>query len=150
MDNTAKQRSDDLTQQAIAAGKLEDFREDFRERLRWLKDNRPQSFSQALSHYNDVLVPNVAAGNAALKEWLQYGRLLGDLSGAGKVVAIDETGRARDSSDELNLLVLHLPDDTAVPALALIIPRELTAAQRSTLDLLANRRKAAQRQDKNE
>lgn len=150
MDNTAKQRSDDFTQQAIAAGKVEDFREDFRERLRWLKDNRPQSFSQALSHYNDILVPNVAAGNAAMQEWVQYGRLLGDLSGAGKVVAIDESGRARDFGDEINSLVLHLPDDTAVPALALIIPRALTAAQRATLDLLANRRRAAQQQDRSE
>ena len=139
MDNTAKQRADALTDEAISAAELEDFREDYRERLRWLKDNRPQHFPDALSHYNDVLVPNIAAGNDPFAEWLEYGKLLGELSGAGKTVSIDETGRAKKLTNEAGLLDLHLPEDTSVPALRLAIPRKMSDAQRATLDLLAKR-----------
>ena len=138
MEDTAKQKADDLTERAITAGMYEDFREEYRARLRWLKDNRPQYFAQALAHYNDVLVPNVANGNDAVAEWVEYGRTLGQLSGEGKIVAIDETGRAHPYQG-LTGLILHLPDDTAVPALALAVPKTLSAAQKATMDLLVRR-----------
>ena len=140
MDNTAKQRTDGLTEAAISAAGFEDFREDYRDRLRWLKDNRPQHFADALAHYNDVLVPNIAAGKDPIAEWLEYGRLLGDLSGAGKAVSIDATGRAKKLTVETGHLDLHLPDDTATPALRLAVPRHLSDAQKATLDLLAAKR----------
>lgn len=139
MDNTAKQRADAATDQAIEYAGLDDFREDYRERLRWLKDNRPQQFAQALSHYNDVLVPNVASGRDAIAEWLEYGRLLGELSGAGKSVTIDETGKAHKLGT-VSGLALHLPEDTGIPALRLAVPRDLTASQKATLQLLVPQR----------
>ena len=136
MDDTAKRLADERTDQAIADAPFEDFREAYRDRLRWLKDNQPQAFSRVLSHYNDILVPNIAAGADPIVEWMEYGRLLGNLSGAGKVMRIDETGRAFPLEEGINGLVLHLPEDTSVPALALAVPKSLSDAQKATLGLL--------------
>ena len=136
MDDTAKRLADERTDQAIGDAPFEDFREAYRERLRWLKDSQPQAFTRALSHYNDILVPNIAAGAAPLAEWLEYGRLLGNLSGAGKVMQIDETGRAFPFTNGAEGLILHLPEDTNVPALALTVPKALSDAQKATLGLL--------------
>ena len=142
MDDTAKARVEASTAEAIATGPFEDFREAYRERLRWLKDSRPDDFARALKHY-EALAESIAAGSQPIEAWLDYGRRLGELSGAGKLMAIDATGRAQPasgvSSDEL---LLHLPDDNAVPALALAIPRALTEAQKASLDLLVRRKLA--------
>jgi hypothetical protein len=139
MDDTAKRLADERTDQAIANAPFEDFREAYRERLRWLKDSQPQGFSRALSHYNDILVPNIAGGADPLVEWMEYGRLLGNLSGAGKVMRIDETGRAFPFANETDGLILHLPDDTNVPALALAVPKRSSDAQKATLGLLVKK-----------
>ena len=139
MDDTAKRSADALTEKALAEGPYADFRDGYRERLRWLKDNRPDAFGRALDHYNDLLVPNIANGAAPLTEWIDYGRRLGELTGKGRLVRIDETGRAADIGNDLTGLLLHLPDDTAAPALALAVPRELSEAQRATLDLLVRK-----------
>ena len=136
MDDTAKRLADERTDAAIGQASFEDFREAYRDRLRWLKDNQPQGFARALSHYNDTLVPNIAGGADPLAEWLNYGRLLGNLSGKGKAVAVDETGRSFPFENEVAGLLLHLPDDTNIPALALAVPRNLSDAQKATLNLL--------------
>jgi len=148
MDDTAKRRAEELTEKAISEASLEDFRAVYRDRLRWLKDNKSAAFTRALAYYNDILVANVENGGNAIMEWVEYGRQLGDLTAAGKVVRIDETGRARPYETEaakpaksanlanLDGLILHLPDDTNVPALALAVPRQLSDAQKATLQLL--------------
>jgi hypothetical protein len=137
MDDAAKRRADERTDHALNEAPFEDFRATYRDRLRWLKDRQPQAFSKALSHYNDVLVPNIAAGADPLQEWIEYGKALGELSGTGRTVVIDETGRSSTFTGEQSGLVLHLPESTSVPALALMVPRALTDAQRATLSLLA-------------
>lgn len=136
MDDTAKRTADERTDQALSAAPLDDFRPAYRDRLRWLKESQPQSFTRALTHYNDILVPKIARGAEPLSEWLVYGRMLGELSGPGKTVNIDAEGRARPFADSADGLILHLPDDTGVPALALAVPRELSDAQKATLTLL--------------
>ena len=139
MDDTAKARVESRTAEAIAAGPYEDFREAYRERLRWLKDARAQAFSQAVASY-ERLVADVANGGDPIEKWLEYGRQLGELSGPGKVIGIDETGREVPVSGSGNQLILHLPDDISVPALPLAIPRQLSVHQKSTLDLLVRRK----------
>lgn len=139
MDDAAKRRADEVTETAISHGPYQDFREAYRIRLRWLKDNRPQQFAEALSHYNDVLVPNIAGGNDPVREWIEYGLRLGQLSGSGKTVAVDETGRAFPFAGQVDGLILHLPEDTATPALALAVPRQLSEAQQATLQLLVGK-----------
>jgi hypothetical protein len=140
MNDSAKRRSDELTETAISAAMIADFREAYRERLRWLKETQPQAFNRALAHYNEILVPNIAEGTDPIAEWLEYGKLLGNLSGPGKILSIDETGRAGPASGVVAGLLLHLPDDTGVPALALAIPKDLSDAQRATLNLLVKQR----------
>jgi hypothetical protein len=139
MDDTVKTGAEARTTEAIAAGALEDFREAYRERLRWLKEARPQAFSQAVAHY-ETLVSNIASGHKPVDAWLEYGRQLGELSGAGKVYAIDESGRATPASPGEGQMLLHLPDDINVPALPLAVPRMLSEHQKATLDLLVRRK----------
>src|SRR5688572_10639649 len=142
MDDTVKARIEATTAAAIASGPFEDFREAYRDRLRWLKESRPDEFARALKHY-DALAESIAEGSPPIEAWLDYGRRLGELSGAGKLMAIDATGRARPASGaSSNELLLHLPDDTGVPAMPLAIPRSLTDAQRASLDLLVRRKLA--------
>lgn len=140
MDDTAKRRSDERTETAISTGKFADFREAYRERLRWLKETQPHGFTKALEHYNEVLVPNIAEGTDPIAEWIEYGRLLGQLSGRGQVLRIDETGRAHGFDGRLDGLILHLPDDTNVPALALAVPAVSSEAQQATLGLLVKQK----------
>ncbi|HEY0809497.1 MAG TPA: hypothetical protein VGD49_05010 [Longimicrobiales bacterium] len=144
MDDTAKHQVEARTAEAIDQGPYEDFRQAYRDHLRWLKETNPQGFSKALGYYNDILAANIAAGHDPLSEWLEYGRTLAKLSGPGTVYRIDSTGRASAASDvsALGDVILHLPDDTRVRALPLAIPRELSAPQRATLDLLVNRKLA--------
>lgn len=139
MDDTAKLVAEKRTAEALEGSPFDDFRDAYRERLRWLKDARPEGFSEALAHYAQ-LVDNIGRGDAPLHEWLTYGKRLGELSGAGKVVAIDASGRAQPVSQFEDSLLLHLPDDINVPALPLAVPRDLSEAQKASLDLLVRRR----------
>jgi hypothetical protein len=142
MDDTAKSQVDARTADAISGGPFQDFRDAYRQHLRWLKDTNPKGFSTALSYYNDILAANIAAGHDPLHEWLEYGHTLARLSGPGTVYSIDETGRALPMSEisDTTTVLLYLPDDASVRAFPLAIPRELSSHQRATLDLLVNRK----------
>ena len=142
MDDTAKAQIETRTAEAIENGPYEDFRQAYRDHLRWLKETSPRGFSNALKYYNDILAANIAAGHDPLGEWLEYGRTLAQLSGPGKVYRIDETGRALPVTDVAGSrgVLLHLPDDINVRAFPLAIPRTLSPHQRATLDLLVNRK----------
>lgn len=139
MDDTVKVTAESRAAAAIEAGPYSDFREPYRERLRWLKEARPHAFSEAVASY-EKLVANVAAGTDPIAAWLEYGARLGELSGRGKVVGIDESGREVQPNASPTHLVLHLPDDINVPALPLAVPRTISAAQKATLDLLVRRK----------
>ena len=139
MDDTAKARAEGRTREAIESGPYEDFREAYRERLRWLKEARGNAFTSALAHY-ETLVQSIADGGDPVREWLQYGRHLGELSGTGKVYAIDASGRALGPTGAADEMLLHLPDDVSVPALPLAVPRSISEHQKATLDLLVRRK----------
>src|SRR5205809_1075309 len=114
---TADQRLEELLQQR----QLRDPREFFRERLRLLKERDRAAFQRALDHYDQILLPNVAAAGADVRlEWLDYGRLLAELSGAGRIIVLDQNGRAgMNETPDDDALVLHVPDDEATPVLVL-------------------------------
>ena len=138
MDDAAKALAETRTAEALADSPYQDFREVYREHLRWLKEADAQAFAQALSYYNEKLIPNIAGGSDPLHEWLDYGRTLAKLSGPGKIWGIDESGRA--GAESQGGLLLHLPDDINLRALPLAIPKQLSPHQKSTLDLLVNRK----------
>ena len=127
---------------ALADSAFADPRPAFRDRLRLFREEQPQAFAAALEYYETVLVPSVAADDSdPLSAWVQYGRRLGELSGPGRTLAIDGSGRAHPHTGEPRPddLLLHVPNDTATQVLPLAVPRSLTAAQQATLDLLVHR-----------
>jgi hypothetical protein len=142
MAETEKTRADAHMDAALAQSTFEDPRPAFRDRLRLFREEQPDAFAAALQYYENVLVPAVAAAESEpLSEWVQYGRRLGELSGPGKTMAIDTTGRARTHSGAARdgELLMHIPHDTATQVLALAVPRQLSPAQQATLDLLVHR-----------
>ncbi|HET9439930.1 MAG TPA: hypothetical protein VFO52_07150 [Longimicrobiales bacterium] len=141
MDDTAKTAVEAQTARAIAEGPYEDFREAYRERLRWLKEARPAAFTEARAAY-DALVENIARGSNPVEQWLKYGKQLGELSGRGKIVGIDASGRSGQATADGTTLILHLPDDISVPALPLAVPRNVSDPQKATFDLLVRRKLA--------
>ena len=144
MSDPQRTRAETRTDDAVAASGFEDPRIALRRRLKHLKDNQPTAFAKALEYYEQDLVPRIADGGDPLAEWLDYGRQLGDLTSPGRTMSVDASGRARPirSGLEDQTLVLHIPHDTAADVLPLAVPRELSAAQQATLDLLVNRARA--------
>lgn len=135
--------TDQRLERVLEEQNLRDPREFLRDRLRFLKDRDRALFQRALDYYETVLQPNVSAADSdPALEWLEYGKLLASLSGAGRVLAIDPSGRAGDAPEQCapNSLLLHVPDDEATPVLVLSAPRELSAPQQASFDLLVLRK----------
>jgi hypothetical protein len=145
--------TDQRLEKALAEQNLRDPREFLRDRLRLLKERDRAVFQRALDYYENVLQPNVSAPDSdPAFEWLEYGKLLAELSGSGRVVAIDPTGRdtatrrrggAATNSPSLRspaVLILHVPEDEAIPVLVLSAPRELSTPQQASFDLLVLRK----------
>ncbi|MGH7469721.1 MAG: hypothetical protein ACRENP_17365 [Longimicrobiales bacterium] len=142
MGENEKARAEARMDAALAASGLQDPRPAFRERLRYFREEQPAVFGEALEYFEKTLVPRVAAEDAApLHAWFEYGQRLSELTGPGRTMAIDVTGRARPHTGQppLDRLILHVPHDPAVPVLPLIVPRELSEPQKATLDLLVHR-----------
>jgi hypothetical protein len=125
--------------EALARTGSRDPREYYRERLRALRDRDEQAFQRAREHYETRLLPAVAREDSdPLAEWLDYGRILADLTTPGRAVAIDPTGLAHPYSPPVpaDRLVLHLPTSAREPALLIGLPPALSPAQRASFDLL--------------
>jgi hypothetical protein len=135
-----RQRADTRLDEALERGALRDPRDFYRDRLRLLKELDPAAFDEARRYYEEELIPRVAADDSdPVLEWIELGRKLG---GAGRVVMIGVDGLASDyaTPGARDQLVLHLPDDTRTPVLALNVPRELSPARQATYDLLVERK----------
>ncbi len=123
---------------ALRASGARDPRDFYRTALRELKDVNPTGYEGAVRHYQDVLVHSIASGEAdPLPAWREYGRLIAECTARGTTVEIDDTGRSRPytSAAPLDHLVLHLPDEGG-RALLISLPRNPSAAQRATWELL--------------
>lgn len=133
-----KERADARLEAALATAGLEDSRPVLRARLRRLKGEDQVAFAQAVKSYEEEVVPALADGPAPLDAWLGFARTLGERTGAGRLVAIDATGRAAPYADPYRPgdLVVHLPDDPAAPALAAALPAAASDQQRAAYDLL--------------
>jgi len=131
---------------ALAAAGLEDSRPALRARLKLLRERDAGAFEQAVRRYEDEIVPALAVSMSPLDDWLEYAKLLGELSGSGEFVAIDETGLASDWAPPYRpgTLVLHLPGDPALPALPAAVPVVPTAPQQAARELLLEGRLGSQ------
>lgn len=138
-DQRLRERADQRFEQALGEAGARDPREFYRRRLRELRADNPDAFGRAVEYHDARLVPAVARDDSdPLAEWLEYGRFLAGLTCPGRTVQIDPTGLAAEYTPPVPLdhLVLHLPDDTRRPALAVGLPPRLSPAQRATYDLL--------------
>ncbi|MBI4545122.1 MAG: hypothetical protein HY703_08010 [Gemmatimonadetes bacterium] len=139
MDEALRTRAEERLHQAFQERALGDSRESYRRRLKVLKDRDPAAFQKAVAYYEEILLPRLAdPATDPVAEWAEYGRLLAELAGTGRLVEIGANGRARPHAPPApaDHLVLQIPDDPAVPALALSLPLRPTPAQRATYDLL--------------
>ena len=130
-----------LTAAAARLG-LADPRPAYRERLRFLKDERPDAFATALRHYEEKVLPELASGDDAIAAWVQYGEAIAGFTAAGRLITVDAQGRALKFATPVpqGALILHVPDDTAAPVLVAASPASPSPAQQATLYLLVNRK----------
>jgi hypothetical protein len=139
MGEDLRERAAARLERALAEAGVEDPRAAYRARLRELRARDPAALAESVRYYEEVLLPRVAdEGSDPIAEWLEYGRLLAELGGPGRVVEVDPSGRARPyrGGSPREQLLLHLPDDPRRAVFVLGMPRELSAPQRATYDLL--------------
>lgn len=138
-----RSRADLRFEHALERTGARDPRDHLRGMLRALKDADPDGYQRALAYFSDTLVPTVAADDSdPLAEWLEFGRVLGELTEPGRTVQIDPGGRARPYARPVppDALVLHLPERAGRAALLLGLPPELSPHQRASYDLLVRQR----------
>lgn len=131
-----------LTQALLARGQA-DPRASYRERLRQLRAQQSGLFDAATRHYSEVVLPSLVDVAAdPIETWVDYGRFLAELEGPGRVVRIDESGRAEGatSADGSSTMLIFLPEDRHQRALALLTPAQPSAAQKASYDLLVGGR----------
>lgn len=117
---------------------LRDVQPLYRELLLRLKAADPDLYRRAVTRYEEEVVPRLEGEEEPLAVWVGYGAWLAARLQAGRVVAIDESGRAEtvDGDPPLGPLLLHLPDERDVPATVLALPADPSPPQRTTVELL--------------
>ena len=140
-----KSRAKARLETALQDADRQDPRPLYRPALKYLRDRDPEGFRDALRYFEEELIPAVAGEADPLAEWLAYGRRLARALGDGRLVELDSTGRARPVSDPAAArgLVLHVPDDSAAPAIALRYPADPSRAQKAAFELLIEGRQTA-------
>ncbi|MFO8174761.1 MAG: hypothetical protein R6T96_10795 [Longimicrobiales bacterium] len=143
MDESTRERAERRFDEARAASGARDPRDFYRAALRDLKETNPAGYEEAVQHFQAVLVPSIASGGAEpLAAWREYGRLIAELTGPGRTLAIDETGRAQPYSPGIPMdrLVLHIRDERGARALLVSLPPDPSPAQLATYHLLVKGR----------
>lgn len=139
MDQDVREEAERRFEEARKASGARDPRDFYRQALRDLRGSNPEGYDQAVGHFERVLVPSIASGEAEpLGAWREYGRLIAEITDSGRTVEIDDTGRAQPytADSPLDRLVIHLPDRRGARALLVSLPPDPTPAQRATFDLL--------------
>lgn len=143
MEREAREEADRRFADALGESGARDPRDFYRRAIRELRQANRPGYDRAVSHFQEVLVPSIANGEAdPLWAWREYGRLIAEITAPGRTVAIDETGRARpfDSDAPMEMLVLHLPEGKGGRAILVSLPPTPSPAQRATYDLLVGGR----------
>jgi len=138
-----RERAERRFEEALRTSGARDPREFYRSRLRSLKESDPEAFRKGLAYFEETLLPTVAREETdPLGAWMEYGRYLAGLSAEGETVQIDPGGRATPFGLPVDpaALILHLPRDSDLEALAVGLPPKLSEAQRAAYDLLVLRK----------
>ena len=144
MDEETKARADARLEAALADGDRRDPRPFYRHALRYLRKENPAAFQRALDYFENELIPASLAEDP-LQAWLEYGQLLAGELGAGRVLDLDDTGRAHtvENAALARGLLLFLPDDPRTPVLVLRYPADATPSQQAAHELLVEGRQIA-------
>lgn len=144
-DPDLRARADERFARALEAASARDPRDFYRKQLVALKGANRDAYQRALAYFEERLIPDVARDDSdPLAEWLEYGRVLANLTTPGRTVQIDAAGRAADYARPVppDTLVLHLPERTGDAAIVVGIPGTLSPAQRANYDLLVRQQQA--------
>lgn len=138
----SRREAEQRLEAALADQGLADPRPALRERLRTLRESDAAAFDEARTRFDAMMHEARGSAADALDPWIEYGRLLGELTGEGKLMSVDATGRATtyEQPAATGSVVLHLPENPATPALIVLAPLTPSAAQQATLDLLVGRK----------
>lgn len=141
MSDDVRARAEARLDEALAERGLADPRPELRDRLRRLRETDPAAFERARRHYDDHTLPLLAEGEP-VEAWVDYARTLGELSGEGRLVAVDAGGRAHACGRNVppGALVLFVPADASAATFAAVTPATPSNAQRATYDLLVRGR----------
>ncbi len=134
----SRARADRRLDQALSDSSVRDPRPYFRHALRQLKQRNAAGYDRAAAYFEERLVPAVAGDADPLTAWLDYGRMIIDETGTGRVVEVGPSGRALapDPDRPPQGMLLWLPDDDALSAVLLRAPARLSRAQEATIELL--------------
>jgi hypothetical protein len=145
MTDDPRARADARLEAALEAGDTRDPRPFYRGALRHLRERDDEGFRQALRYFEEELVPAVAGNADPVAAWMEYGRVLARVLGAGRTVELDDSGRARvvESPAAARGMVLHIPEATDAPVLVLRYPKSASAAQHAAFELLVQGRQTA-------
>jgi hypothetical protein len=147
MDQELHDRADQIFEDALGKTGAKDPREFYRKRLREMKAENPDAYTEAVAYYQNELVPSIAeAGDDPLMAWQQFGCRMAELIVTGTPIEIDTTGRRRPYAPPTpaDRMVLHIPQGSKGRALIIGLPPELSAAQLATYDLLVAGRQKVQ------
>ncbi len=147
MDQELHDRADQIFEDALGKTGAKDPREFYRKRLREMKAENPDAYTEAVAYYQNELVPSIAeAGDDPLMAWQQFGCRMAELTVTGTPIEIDTTGRRRPYAPPTpaDRMVLHIPQGSKGRALIIGLPPELSAAQLATYDLLVAGRQKVQ------
>jgi hypothetical protein len=140
MSNELRARAEARLIEAAAALGLADPRPPLRERLKRLREVHPAAFERAVAHYEQAVLPALADADP-VGAWLEYGRFVGQLTGEGRMVAVNDTGRATTFSPPPtpSTLYLFIPEEASEEVIVAAAPDMPSSAQEATLALLVRR-----------
>jgi len=145
MDASLQAEADRRFSEALASTGARDPRDYYRERLKELRVANPAEYDDAVSYYQEKLIPRVADRESdPTVEWRAYGMEIARLTAPGRPVLIDASGRAQPFKEPCppDGMVLHLPDGRGPAALLVGLPTEPSSAQLATYDWLVGNRRA--------
>lgn len=142
MDSELKRRLESGLTAVFAERGLTDGLAAYRSVLRDLRARDSEAFRQAAEHYETEVVPRLAGGEDPVEVWVDYGTVIGGLTARGRMMVIDETGRAAPFMVPLEAgsVVLYVPESGRLGAFVAISPVEPSPAQQATIGLLAEGR----------
>jgi len=144
MDQELHARADQIFDKALGRTGAKDPREFYRKRLREMRVDNPEAYREAVTYYEEALVPSIAeaAGDDPLAAWQLFGCRMAELTVSGTPVEIDTTGQRLPHMPPTptDRMVLHIPEGSKGRALVVGLPPELSPAQLATYDLLVSGR----------